>query len=129
MAAPRLLIVEDEITASKAIERKFGNSGFETTVAVNGEEALKKLETETFDMILLDLLIPKVDGYDVLKELQNRNNKTPVIVLTNLGAEADIERTKELGARQHFVKSMTPMKQVVQTVQELLGLPVTVHND
>lgn len=123
MPTPRLLIVEDEKNASKALERKFSNSGFDVTVAMNGEEALDHLNKGTFDAILLDLLLPKIDGYEVLKELQTRNSKIPIIVLTNLGADSDIEKSKELGAREHYVKSMTPMKLIVARMKEILGLP------
>ncbi len=129
MVPPHILIVEDEKTASKALERKFATSGFEVKIVENGEDAMTALKDGIFDVILLDLIMPKMDGYEVLKQLQDTNYPTPVVVLTNLGTEDDIEKTKILGARAHFVKSTTPMKQVVHTIQELLGLPPTPHND
>ncbi len=115
-----LLIVEDEATAAKALERKFRASGFEATVCGDGEEALKAVAHKTFDVILLDLVLPKKDGYEVLKALKDKGNATPVVVLTNLCAESDASRTKELGAAAHFVKSMTPMKEVVSFILTLL---------
>lgn len=115
-----LLIVEDEETAARALERKFRTSGFETVLCHDGEQALEALAKQPFDVILLDLVMPKKDGYEVLKELQVKKNTTPVVVLSNLFAESDAVRAKELGATEHFVKSMTPMKDVVTFIVNLL---------
>ncbi len=115
-----VLIVEDEETASKALERKFQHSGFTTTTAKNGEEALNHLKTTQFDVMVLDLLLPKKDGYEVLSDMKQMQLNIPVVVLTNLCAEADIEKTTQLGAKKHFIKSMTPMKEVIGFIDSLL---------
>ncbi len=115
-----LLIIEDEATASKALELKFINAGFQTTVAIDGEQALELIKNQKFDAVLLDLILPKKDGFDVLAELQMQKNTVPVVVLTNLGADTNAERVKELGAKGYFIKSMTPLKDVVDFIRNLL---------
>jgi two-component system alkaline phosphatase synthesis response regulator PhoP len=121
MATPTvLLIVEDEATASKALRMKFEKANFQITIAGDGEQALSALKEKKFDVVLLDLVLPKKDGFEVLTELQQQKNTTPVIVLTNLGTDNDAERAKSLGAKGYFVKSMTPMKDVVDFIHTLL---------
>lgn len=103
-----------------ALELKLGSAGFETTVAKDGEETLATMGKETFDLILLDLIMPKKDGFAVLKELKAKGDKTPVIVLTNLGQEEDARRVKELGAIGFFVKADTQIANLVKEVEKAL---------
>lgn len=116
----RILIVEDERPLSHALEMKLGHQGYETRVLTNGAEALALLDKEHFDLVLLDLIMPVMDGFAVLTELKNRKNKTPVIVLSNLGQDEDRAKTKELGAVDYFVKSNTPIADVVARVKTAL---------
>jgi len=117
----RILIVEDEKPMARALEIKMTNSGFEAKVACDGQMALDILATEKFDIILLDLVTPRKNGFDVLEELKNRGNTTPVIISSNLSQAEDIERAKALGARDYFVKSNTPISKVVEHVVDVLG--------
>lgn len=102
------------------MELKLAHGGFATSSVSNGEAALELLKKETFDVILLDLVMPKVDGFDVLQELKKRNLHTPVIVLSNLSQIEDEKKVRALGAREFFVKSNTPLTQIVERVQSLL---------
>ena len=117
----RVLIVEDERPMARALEIKLNNSGFDAKVAADGQYALDFLATEKFDIILLDLVTPRKDGFDVLEELKNRGDKTPVIISSNLSQPEDISRAKALGARDYFVKSNTPISKVVEHVVDVLA--------
>lgn len=118
----RILIAEDEKPMSRALELKLQKSGFETRAAYDGDEALKFLESEKFDLLLLDLMMPKKDGFGVLTEMKKRGDKTPVIVSTNLSQTEDMTRVAQLGAKDYFIKSDTPINQVVEHIKEVLGL-------
>ncbi len=117
----RILIAEDERPMAKALQLKLANSGFEAETAVNGEEALQKLETGKFDLLVLDLMMPKKDGFGVLTELKNKNSTLPVIVASNLSQPDDFKRAKDLGARDYIVKSSTPIIEVVEKIKKILG--------
>lgn len=116
----KILIVEDEKPMARALELKLTHSGFEVKSAPNGEEALKILEQETFDLILLDLVMPKMDGFKVLEELSARGIKSKVIVTSNLSQQEDIKRAKALGAQDYFIKSNTPIANIVEYVNKAL---------
>ncbi len=108
----------------RALELKLKGAGFDTKTALNGEEALAILSKETVDLILLDLIMPKKDGFAVLAELKEKGITTPVIISSNLSQEDDRQRTKTLGAVDYFVKSDTPIAQVVVRVQRILQDPI-----
>ncbi len=116
----KILIIEDEKTLAKALELKLTHSGFDVRVVFNGEDGISILSKESFDMILLDLIMPKIDGFAVLSELKNRNIKTPVFVLSNLSHGNDSKRTKQFGAKEFFIKSNTPISHIVSKVVDLL---------
>jgi len=118
--AKRILIIEDEQSIARALELKLTHSGFQTSSAADGVAGLERLEQEAFDLVLLDLIMPKMNGYEVLERLQAKQNPPPVIVLTNLGQEEDQERVRALGARGFFVKSNTPLVDIVECVQSFL---------
>jgi DNA-binding response OmpR family regulator len=121
MKAPKkILIIEDEKTLARALELKLTRAGFLVSVVFNGEDGTKLLETETFALILLDLIMPKVDGFAVLRELNEMKDHTPVIVLTNLSQENDMMSAKEFGAKEFFIKSNTPIATIVEQVRKLL---------
>jgi DNA-binding response OmpR family regulator len=113
----RILIIEDERPLSHALELKFTHEGFACTVANNGAEGLKEANTGKYAMILLDLIMPEMDGFTFL---QNLKKKTPVIVLSNLGQDEDRARAKELGAKEYMVKSNTPITEIVKMVKTFL---------
>lgn len=116
----KILIVEDEKSLSHALELKFSNLGFQTTVSGNGEDALKALKQSSFDIILLDLMMPQMDGFAVLTEIQKQQIKTPVIVTSNLSQTEDISRAKNLGAKSFIVKSDSTIQHIVDEVQHAL---------
>ena len=113
----KILIVEDDKPMAHAMEIKFGKSGFLATITHNGQEALDLLEKETFDLILLDLVMPIMDGFKVLAALKEKNNTIPVVVTSNLNQDEDIIRAKSLGAKDFIVKSNTPLTEIIRLIK------------
>jgi len=114
----KILIAEDDKPMARALELKLSKADFDVTVASNGEEALQAVKENKFDIILLDLMMPKIDGFGVLKELKSRGVKTPVIVTSNLSQPEDETKAKELGAKDYFVKSNVPIAQIVEYIKK-----------
>lgn len=119
-SAKKILIIEDEKTLAKALELKLTSLGFNVRVVLNGEDGVNLLEKEVFSLILLDLIMPKMDGFMVLEWLKTRKIKTPVMVLSNLSQESDIKRTEDFGVRDFFIKSNTSITTIVERVIEIL---------
>lgn len=117
----RILIIDDEKPMARALELKLSHLGFNAKSANNGAEALKLLKKEPFDLILLDLVMPVLDGFGVLQALQDRKNTTPTIVLSNLGQDEDEKRARDMGAKDFFIKSNTPIAEIVERVKTFLN--------
>ena len=118
----KILIAEDEKLMAKALDAQFARAGFKTAVANDGESALECLDKEKFDLILLDILMPKMTGLDVLKALRSRNDRTPVIILSNSSKEETIKEAERLGAAKYFVKSNVLMAEIIETAKEILDI-------
>lgn len=116
----KVLVVDDERPLANALNLKLQKSGIDVTVAYSGVEALEKMKTEVFEVMLLDLMMPELDGFGVLEKLKKLNIKTKVVVTSNLSQEEDIARVKELGAVNYFVKSNTSISEIVDYVIKLL---------
>lgn len=117
--AKSVLIVEDEQPLARALQLKLQKAGFDTSVAHDGEEAGKLLDANVFDVVILDLVMPKVDGFTVLSKVRSGGAKIPVIVASNLGQPEDIDRAKTMGADEYFVKSSTALTELIEKVQKL----------
>lgn len=113
----RILVIEDERPLAHALELKLAHEGFEAETALTGAEGLKKALAGKYDLILLDLIMPEVDGFAVLAELKEKKIKTPVIILSNLGQEEDKAKAKDFGVVEYFVKANTPIVDIVKRVQ------------
>lgn len=118
-AQKRVLIVEDERPLSHALELKLQHEGFTTVVAQNGEECLKAINEQTFDVVLLDLVMPVLDGFQVLEQLHSKASKPTVFVLSNLSQVEDEDRVRKLGAKRYFIKSDTPLEVIVDEVKKV----------
>lgn len=117
----KILIIDDEEPILRTLKIKLGLAGFETQSAIDGKQALKILKKEKFHLILLDLVMPNMDGFAVLKEIRKRRIKGKILVSSNLSLEGDIKKAKKLGADDYFVKSETPIVEVVRQVKKVLG--------
>ena len=116
----KILIIEDEKPLARALELKLSHAGFTSEVVFNGEDGIRLLNKESFALILLDLIMPKMDGFTLLAMLKVKKIKTPVLVLSNLSQREDEKRAKEFGAKEFFIKSNTPIATIVLRVTELL---------
>jgi len=122
-AKPKILIVEDDISILDLYEYKFKTSGFDCLRSTNGVQALSLTFNEKPDVILLDIMLPKLDGLNVLKELRlspGEVGKTPVVVLTSLTDKLFADEAMRLGANEYLVKSNILPRQVVEKVKETL---------
>lgn len=115
----KILIADDDAAMANVLSLKLTHEGFVTQIASNGEEALDLLSQGGFAVALMDLMMDKKDGFTVLSEMKNKNLNTPVIVTSNLGQEEDKSRAMSLGAKDYFVKSNTPLSQIVERVKSL----------
>lgn len=117
-----ILIVEDEEFLVRALKDNFESEGCSVDSAVNGDEAIERIKKQRPDIILLDLLMPKRDGFYVLEEVRKSPEwkLIPMIVLSNLGGDAEIKRALEMGADDYFVKSQHPIEEVIEKVKEYL---------
>lgn len=121
-----VIVVEDETFLSKILSERLEDEGFKRVdVAGNGEEALQKIKTNPPSIILLDMILPKMNGFEVLKALKEDTalSSIPVLVLSNLGQDQDITQAKSLGAADYIVKSNFSMQKVVNKIYELLEKP------
>lgn len=117
----KVLIVEDEKPLARALQLKLQKNDIESEIAHNGEEALKILEKQSFDLILLDLIMPQMDGFATLEEMKKKEIKTPVVITSNLGQEEDIKRVMGMGVKEYIIKSNTPIVEIVNKVKTMLS--------
>lgn len=118
----KVLIIEDDPLVSRMYQTVFKFEGFDVAMARDGEEGLKLLKEFQPTMILLDIMMPKMTGIDVLKEVKGdpKTKSIPVVVLTNLSGMEDVEKAIELGAVKFIIKSENKPKEVVEQVREIL---------
>ena len=116
----KILIIEDEKPLARALELKFTHEGFETALMNNGEGLEEVLREDQYSLILTDLVMPRVDGFEVLEVVQGKG--IPVIVLTNLSQEEDEQSARALGVKDFFIKSSTPLSQVIDHVKKMLNV-------
>ncbi|MDD4319756.1 MAG: response regulator [Candidatus Peribacteraceae bacterium] len=119
----KVLLVEDDETMNMLLKKQLEKGGFAVETCFNGQEALDRMGKEAFDALLLDLLMPVQDGFAVLeKKKETLCASTPVYVLTNLGADATLQRARDMGATEVFVKTMTTPKAVIAKMKSDLKL-------
>lgn len=118
----KILIVEDDNFLQKALAYSLQESDFEIISAINGEEALVLADKEIPDLILLDIILPKKDGFMVMQELKENKitSKIPVIFITNLGQKEDVKRGLELGASGYIIKAHFKISDIVEKINEVL---------
>lgn len=121
MSAKKVLLIEDEQVLSDVLDAKLKKVGYETSVAYEGEDGFNKIREWKPDLILLDIVLPKMNGYEILEKMQEENNKTPVIIISNSGQPVEIERTKKLGAVDFLVKTQFDPEELVDKVNSYLN--------
>lgn len=120
----KVVLVEDEKMLADMYATKFSMEGFETSKAYDGAAGLALAREVKPDIILLDVIMPKLDGFAVLKHLKADASvkNIPVILLTNLGRDEDIKKGKELGAVDYFVKANHTPAEVVTKIRQVLKI-------
>lgn len=117
-AIKKILIIEDEKPLAHALVLKLSHEGYEVTATESGEEGLRFLAENAYDLVLTDLIIPGVDGFKILETIQEKKIKVPVMVMTNLNQEEDKQKAFDLGASDFFVKSNSPLSEIVENIKK-----------
>lgn len=122
-ATKMVLLVEDDQFLRDLMMTKLEDEHFRVEIAIEGNEALKKVKELKPDIILLDLMLPGMDGFEIMEKIQQDPDIAgiPVIVLSNLGASQDTERAKELGAVDYMIKAQFTPSEIVAKIKEVLG--------
>lgn len=117
----KILMMEEDRFLRKIYKNKFSKEGFEFIEATNGQEGLNKVIFEKPDIVLLDLILPRKSGFDVLIEMKRKKETRdiPVIIFSNLCQESDVKRGLSLGAQEYLIKSEISLSDVVDKVKEL----------
>ncbi|MBI2573978.1 MAG: response regulator [Candidatus Wildermuthbacteria bacterium] len=119
----KILVIEDESALQKTIGDALGQEGYEIVAALDGEIGSRLAQEKIPDLILLDLILPKLNGFDVLKSLKENQATAgiPVIVLTNLEGMGDIQKALDLGATTYLVKSNYSLEDIITKVTATLS--------
>ncbi|KKW02012.1 MAG: Signal transduction histidine kinase [Parcubacteria group bacterium GW2011_GWA1_49_11] len=118
----KILLIEDESFLADLLAHYIEGQGASLELASTGEEGLLKADSVRPDIILLDILLPGIDGYEVLKQLKANPelSKIPVVFLSNLGGQEEIERGLKLGAADYLVKSSLVMEDIIKKIKKIL---------
>ncbi|HOU45695.1 MAG TPA: response regulator [Candidatus Pacearchaeota archaeon] len=120
--AKKILFVEDEASLQRAIGESLKKVGYEVLSATDGQQAMEQIKSQDFDLIVLDIVLPKVDGFEVLKKIKSDPEKKdiPVLVLTNLETSGDVQKALELGATNYLVKANYSLEQMIEKINSML---------
>ena len=123
MSKGKVLVVDDEVNITQILEFSIGAEGYEVITAANGEEAIDKARREQPDLIILDIMMPKIDGYEACRILKANplTKGIPVVLLTAKGRDIDKRLGYEVGATDYIVKPFSPNKLVDRIHQLLVG--------
>lgn len=124
MSMKKILIAEDDFFIRDAYKEIFQDNGYDVEVANDGEDAISKIRSRLFDMILLDIMMPKVSGLDVLSQIRSVegfNKKTPVFFITNVGEQNFIEKAFKTGMDGYIIKSQFTPQQIVDEINKFLA--------
>lgn len=119
---PHVLLVEDDVFLAHIYKEAFEKNNFKVSVAENGEAGLRDAVRKLPDVIMLDIVLPKLDGFSVLQALKKskQTKKIPVIILTSLGQRAEVEQGFALGAEDYIIKKQMTPDEIVERVNELI---------
>ena len=117
---PKILMIEEDYFLRKIYRNKLNKAGYDFIEATNGIEGLNKINFEKPDLVLLDLILPRKNGFDVLISMRKnkKTKKIPVIILSNLGQESDIKKGFAFGAQEYLIKSEISLSEVVKEVKK-----------
>ena len=118
----KILIIEDDSFLSEMYSTKLIREGFETEIAINGKQGLDKIKSIKPDLVLLDIVLPKMDGFEILESVKkdSKLKNIPIVLLTNLGQKNEIEKGLLLGADEYIIKAHFTPTAVVTKIKEIL---------
>lgn len=121
--AIKILVVEDDKFLRELITQKLSREGYDVYEGVDGEDGVKKAKESKPDIILLDLILPGIDGFEVLAKIKEDSDlvNVPVVILSNLGQRDDVERGLKLGAVDFLIKAHFTPGEIIEKVQKILG--------
>jgi len=117
----KILVLEDDSALSKALCIKLENNGYETIAVENGEDAISKIDKIRFDLVIIDLVTPRIDGFGVLKHLREKDALVPVFVVSNLSQKEDMDRVFDIGVNKYFIKSNVSLAEILEDVKKILS--------
>ena len=117
-----ILIIEDDKFLREMIAKRLREEGYDVSMAVDGEEGIKKIQGEKPDLILLDLILPGIDGFEVLERMRKDSElaKIPVVILSNLGQKEEVERGLNLGAVDYLIKAHFTPREIIDKIKKVL---------
>jgi len=115
----KILVIEDDRFLRELISKKLAKEGYEVSEAIDGEEGIKKIKSEKPDLILLDLILPSIDGFEVLSKMKDDPivSSIPVIILSNLGQKEDVEKGLKLGAVDYLIKAHFTPGEIIEKIR------------
>lgn len=119
----KILIIEDEEIMCGLLERKLAQRGYRVSIAKDGVEGIEKMQQEKPDLILLDVIMPRMDGFEVMEKMakDRKLKKIPVIIISNSGQPVEIDKAKELGAKDWLIKTQFDPQEVIEKVVKQIG--------
>lgn len=121
---PKILLIEDDPFLSSLLKNRLQKEGFEVFLAKDGEEGLNLIKSTKPQLILLDIILPKKSGFEVMEEIRSDPEiqvlEVPIIIISNLGQPEDVSRGQELGAIEYFIKAKTSIDELVQKIKEFI---------
>ena len=121
--AKKILLVEDEELMTDLLQRKLAKEGYEILVAKDGQEGLKAMREVKPDLVLLDIIMPRMGGFEVMEEMNKdpELKKIPVIVISNSGQPVELDRAQKLGAKDWLIKTEFDPQEVIEKVVRQIG--------
>lgn len=117
----RILVAEDEKALALALKLKLERAGFIVDITGNGKDLLNTIHNHEYDLLVMDLIMPVMDGFSVLEKLKSEGSILPIIVTSNLSQKEERDHALKLGARRYLIKSNTPIADIVRHVSEILA--------
>lgn len=119
----KVVILEDDLALAKSLSTALGRESYEVFSAVDGETGLRTIEEKKPDLVILDIVLPRKSGFEVMEEISSRDDlkNIPVMVLTNLESSEDVNRMLELGVKSFLVKTNYSLEEVVAKIKEILN--------
>lgn len=120
--AKKILIIEDDKFLRELIARKLSDEGFAVLEAVDGEDGIKKIKEGNPDLVLLDLILPSIDGFEVLARVKEDSTvaSVPIIILSNLGQKEEVEKGLKLGAVDYLIKAHFTPGEIIEKIKIIL---------